>query len=294
MLRERSTENKTLGVFATPKTRQVNEHAPVPCRAVPYRTVPYRQVTTGMPPSAGDGAGASAAGGGGVAGVGGEPDGSANQPHQPAPAAAAETERHDPLAAMIPEAPVDNPFVNPGPSAPGDGGSDFSAPPSASAASTPQSYGGPGIVAPDGGGGGGGGYAPPAAQDAANPAWGGQAGVPGAHPSPYAAPLAPSAPAHYVAPAPAPAPAGYVAPAPAPAPAPYVAPRPSYSPTPPRPKSPVPSSAGLRRSGGGGVRPQEGNMADAMEHCRFAIRALEHRDVEMAIQKLQEALRQIT
>lgn len=38
----------------------------------------------------------------------------------------------------------------------------------------------------------------------------------------------------------------------------------------------------------------EGNMADAMEHCRFAIRALEHRDIQLAVQKLQEALRQIT
>ncbi|CAN0190461.1 unnamed protein product [Laminaria digitata] len=38
----------------------------------------------------------------------------------------------------------------------------------------------------------------------------------------------------------------------------------------------------------------EGNMADAMEHCRYAIRALEHKDVALAVQKLQEALQQIT
>ncbi|CAN0341679.1 unnamed protein product, partial [Hapterophycus canaliculatus] len=41
-----------------------------------------------------------------------------------------------------------------------------------------------------------------------------------------------------------------------------------------RPRTPVPSASGSRRSGGGGGgggRPMEGNMADALEHCRFAV-----------------------
>lgn len=38
----------------------------------------------------------------------------------------------------------------------------------------------------------------------------------------------------------------------------------------------------------------EGNMADAIEHCRFAIRALEKKDVDLAVQRLHEALEQIT
>lgn len=113
--------------------------------------------------------------------------------------------------------------------------------------------------------------------------------------SPYVAP----APAPYEAPAPAPyvAPASvpYVAPAPAPEPrvAPAPAPAPYVAPAPPRPRTPVPSESGSRRTDGRG-RPLEGNLADAIEHCRFALRALEHKDVERAAQKLREALQQIT
>lgn len=35
-------------------------------------------------------------------------------------------------------------------------------------------------------------------------------------------------------------------------------------------------------------------MADAIEHCRFAIRALEHKDVDLAVHKLHEALGQLS
>ncbi|CBN79059.1 conserved unknown protein [Ectocarpus siliculosus] len=61
-----------------------------------------------------------------------------------------------------------------------------------------------------------------------------------------------------------------------------------------RPRTPVPSAAGPRRSGSGGGRAMEGNMADAMEHCKFALRALEKKDVDLAVQKLHEALQQLT
>ncbi|CAN0554001.1 unnamed protein product [Ectocarpus sp. 12 AP-2014] len=52
----------------------------------------------------------------------------------------------------------------------------------------------------------------------------------------------------------------------------------------------VPSDA---RSSIGG-RAMEGKMADALEHCRFAIRALEFRDADSAAQKLREALQKLT
>ncbi|CAM9822838.1 unnamed protein product, partial [Ectocarpus sp. 4 AP-2014] len=52
----------------------------------------------------------------------------------------------------------------------------------------------------------------------------------------------------------------------------------------------VPSDA---RSSIGG-RAMEGKMADAMEHCRFAIRALEFGDADSAAQKLRGALQKLT
>lgn len=181
-----------------------------------------------------------------------------------------EAKRFDPLAGMIPEAPtgmydaaVPSSDPHQAPS------SSYTHDPTA-----PAPYGEPSA------GGGGGGYPPGASAPPPSSAYSSHVAP---APAPYIAPV----PRPYVPSAPAPAP--YVAPAPAPTPAPA---KQEYSPQPPRPRTPVPSSAGPRRAGGS--RPMEGNMADAMEHCRFAIRALEHKDVELAVQKLQEALRQIT
>lgn len=175
-----------------------------------------------------------------------------------------ESKLHDPLAGVIPEAPTSTPW------------------PSDSPSQAPLDP-----------------YQPPIGSGGGDPLYPGGASAPGPSSaySPYVAP----APAPYVAPAPAPyeapAPAAYVAPAPAPyvapTPKPYVAPTPAPAPAVTRPRTPLPSASGPRRSGVGG-RPQEGNMADAMEHTRFALRALEFKDVELAVQELQEALRQIT
>lgn len=153
----------------------------------------------------------------------------------------------------IPEAPTDNPFLQP--------------------VVTPQPYGFDPTV-PD---------APPAGD---MPSREDPSQLPYGLPGPADAP--------YVPPAPAPAP--YVAPAPAPyiaAPAPAPAARPAYTPAPARPRTPVPKATGSRRAGAKG-KAMEGNMADAMEYCRYAIRALEHKKVDEAVERLQEALRQLT
>ncbi|CAB1115375.1 unnamed protein product [Ectocarpus sp. CCAP 1310/34] len=181
-----------------------------------------------------------------------------------------ESKQNDPLAGLIPEAPKDNPFLSPSPTHEEEAAAAAvdATPPASSPYHQPQPYGG------------GGGPGPEAAA---------AAGYPGvAAPSPYARPGPPAPePAPYVAPV-APAPSPYAAPAPAPA-----APRPRYDPS-TRPRTPVPSPAGPRRSGSGGGRVMEGNMADAMEHCKFALRALEKKDVDLAVQKLHEALQQLT
>lgn len=204
----------------------------------------------------------SVSGGGGGGGGGG-----GYQPPAPAPE---QPKQSDPLASIIPEAPSTNPFLDPAVAAEDAADSDTNSPASSMPTYNPPpqpNYGGP--EAPS---------APPSHPSGNTPPGGGGRGQ-----SPYA-------PAPYVAPA-----APYVAPA-APAPAPAAPARPRYSPAPERPKTPVPLPSGARRSGGGGAgsKPMEGNMADAMEHCRYAIRALEHKDVNLAVQKLQEALQQLT
>lgn len=239
-----------------------------------HTSTPRLQVVTGMP-----------SGGGGVGisaptlpeSVGGVPDDTVDQSQQPP----VESKRQDPLAGMIPEAPTDHhlPLADSHSSSlpPASSHPAATTTPSAPAYHPPaQTYGEPTAPAAP--------TAPPAAAVPGTPDGamylGGPAG--GVGQSPYAMPGPAAVPAPYVAPV--------VPSVPAPAPA---AVRPNYKPAPARPKTPVPSASGSRRSGAGG-RPMEGNMADAMEHCRFAIRALEHKDVELAVQKLHEALQQIT
>ncbi|CAM9163898.1 unnamed protein product [Discosporangium mesarthrocarpum] len=117
-------------------------------------------------------------------------------------------------------------------------------------------------------------------------------------------------PAHPPAPAPAPAPAPSIdppastvpfipkAPAPAPAPAPA---REATMPTrpfqpggfQPRPQPSAPGSSPVRPRQGGG-HPTPANLSDAIELCRFAISAFEHKDVSLGVQRLQDALSIVT
>lgn len=179
-----------------------------------------------------------------------------------------EEKREDPLAGIVPEAPTHIPASDPS-QTPLD---PFSNPTAAPAAAEPF-YGGPippGASCADGAGGG--------------PIYptGASAPLPSSLYTPFAGPASnPVVPTN-------PVPDPYKTPAPAP----YVAPTPAPMPTPVRPRTPVPSASGPRRTAGG--RALEGNLADAMEYCRFAIRALEHKDVDLAVERLQEALRQIT
>ena len=188
----------------------------------------------------------------------------------------AEPKEYDPLAgvAAIPEAPVDQPVFSPAPA------EDYPTQPTYAPPSTPsylpELY--PGDPSSTTGGGENGMGAP-----FQEPLY------PGGHGAGSDAPASPSQ-SWYVTQAPAPAPVPTAPPPVSPTPPPA---RKAYVPAPARPRTPVPSGSGSRRSGSRG-KPQEGNLADAIEHCRYAIRALEHKNVDLAVQKLQDALQQIT
>ncbi|CAM9310980.1 unnamed protein product [Choristocarpus tenellus] len=101
-------------------------------------------------------------------------------------------------------------------------------------------------------------------------------------------PYAPSAPTPAPTPTPTPTPAPVPSPAPVSSPHPY---QPAVAPPQSRPSAPThfPAHAhGLAR------HPTPANISDAIEFCRFAIAALEHKEIDLGVQHLQDALRQIT